>query len=302
LITRALIVLSFLVRIGLLRAETVYLYPSADTSIVQAFPANNFGGNEFFNSGTTQNYTTNRGLLKFEVATALPRNAKIIAATLTVEVVGTPVDGDMPSSFGLHRMLFDWGEGDKAGHPPEQPFLGDPATIGEATFLDRAAFTTNAWHAPGGATGVDYVTEFSSDTFVYGINFSPYTFESTPRLVSDVQQWLQGPNFGWMFISQVETNNFTARRFASREDPYRAPLLVIDYFVPQIDHVVVQNGVAAVTFMVHPGFVYRLRSCSGLSGTPWETVTNIPAQVTAVPVTINDPVTTAARLYTLVVE
>jgi len=301
LITRFLFVF-LLVRVGLSGAETAYLFPSADTSIMEAFPINNFGGNEFFNAGTTQNYTTNRGLLKFDVAGTLPRNAKIIAATLTVEVVGTPVDGDTPSSFGLHRMLRDWGEGDKAGHPPQQSFLGQPAAVGEATFFDRAAFTTNSWHYPGAAAGVDYVAEFSSDTFVYGENFSPYMFDSTPQLVSDVQQWLSGSNFGWMLISRAETNNFTARRFASREDPYRVPILAVDYFIPRIDGVTVQNGVVAITFPVQPGFVYRLQSCDRPGYAPWETVANVSAQSAVVSVTINDPVTTASRLYTLTVE
>ena len=269
---------------------------------MEAFPANNFGGNEFFNAGTTQNYTTNRGLLKFDVAGRLPRNAKIIAATLTVEVVGTPVDGDTPSSFGLHRMRRDWGEGNKAGHPPQQSFLGQPAAAGEATFYDRAAFTTNSWHYPGAAAGVDYVAEFSSDTFVYGENFSPYLFDSTPQLVSDVQQWLSGPNFGWMLISLAETSNFTARRFASREDPYRAPILAIDYFVPRIDRVTVQSGVAAITFSVEPGFAYHLQSCERLKNDSWQTLINISAQSAPVLVTIHDPITTTTRLYTLAVE
>src|SRR6266404_3180413 len=124
-----------------LRAETITLTPVADTSLLEAFPTNNFGGNEYFNSGTTQNYTANRGLLKFDLAAALPPNAKITAVTLTLEVVRTPVDGDNPSTFRLHRLLRDWGEGNKRGHPPQQSGLGQPATTNEATFLHRFAFT-----------------------------------------------------------------------------------------------------------------------------------------------------------------
>src|SRR5262245_1386793 len=86
-------------------AESVTITPSADTALLQHYPSNNFGGMQWFNSGTTQIYTTNRGLLKFDVAAHVPRGAQILSASLVVEVVGQPVDGDTPNSFELHRLL-----------------------------------------------------------------------------------------------------------------------------------------------------------------------------------------------------
>jgi hypothetical protein len=284
-------------------AETLFLYPSADTSIMEAFPGNNFGGNEFFNSGTTQNFTTNRGLLKFDIAEVLPAKAKILAVSLTLEVVGSSVAGDLPSSFVLHRLLQDWGEGNKAGHPPQQPYLGQPATDGEATFLYRFA-STNQWDTPGASPGVDYVAEFSADTFVYGENFSPYTFDSTERLVADVEHWIAhtNENFGWMLISRDETNDFTARRFASREDPPRAPLLTVEYFVPRITHISLTNDAASIKFTAQPGFTYRLESLQDPGCSSWLTVSNIPRQDAAIEINILDVLTPPARLYRLVVE
>ena len=90
---------------------------------------------------------------------------------------------------------------------------------------------TASWAAPGGLAGTDYVTQFSSDTFIYGTAFSPYVFDTTPRLVTDVQGWLDQPgqNFGWMLRTQSEQEIFSARRFASREDGLRAPQLWIDF-------------------------------------------------------------------------
>jgi len=296
-------VLILLTSIAQLPAETAYLNPSADTSIMQAFPFNNFGGNEYFNSGTTQNYTTNRGLLKFDIAGALPPHAKVTAVTLTVEVVGSPVDGDTPSTFTLHRMLRDWGEGNKAGHPPQQPFLGQPATDGEATFLYRYAGTPDPWEMPGGAPDIDYVAVPSSDTFIYGVFFSPYVFDSTPQLIADVQSWAANPaeNFGWMLICRDETNNFTARRFASREDPFQSPILTIDYFVPRVDAITITDNMVSIRFAILPGLGCRLESKTP-GDLEWESVTNIPPQETTADVIATDSLTGNSRIYRLVVE
>jgi hypothetical protein len=267
---------------------------------MEAFPTNNLGGNEYFNSGTTQNYTTNRGLMKFDVAGALPANARITYVTLTVEVVRGPVDGDAPSNFGLHRVLRDWGEGNKSGHPPQQAGLGQPATTNEATWFHRFAFTTNTWASPGGAPDIDYVSAASSETFVYREDFSPYVFDSTAQLISEVQSWLDHPesNFGWMLRTDAERNNFTARRFASREDPSRAPLLAVDYTVaPMIEQVSVGAGMIAFRFRAVAGRAYAVEYCEALNVDTWSVLTNIPPLTEAATVTISDSVGHARRFY-----
>jgi hypothetical protein len=51
-------------------------------------------------------------------------------------------------------------------------------------------------------------------------------------MIHDLQFWLDNPtnNYGWMFITEGEDTPFTARMFASREDPNGgAPVLFIDY-------------------------------------------------------------------------
>lgn len=209
------------------KADTVYLRPSADTTLHEYFPDNNLGAQIHFNAGTTQNGPRTRGLMAFDIAAAIPPGSTINSVSLTLEVVGQPVDGDAPSNFGLHRMLVGWGEGAGSGNPP---FLGRPAMPGEANWTHRLAGST-PWAAPGGLAGVDFMAQFSSDTFIYGVNFSPYLFDTTARLVADVQLWLDQPaqNFGWMLLTQSENEIFSARRFASREDPFRAPQLLIDF-------------------------------------------------------------------------
>ena len=165
--------------------------------------------------------------MQFDLTGLIPAGAIINSVALKVEVTRTPVDGDAPSNFLLHRMLAGWSEGTGNGDPP---MLGQPALPGETTRNERRAGLASRG-APGGLAGVDYAAAWSGEQFVYGLNFSPYTFASTPGLVSDVQLWLDHLelNFGWMLRTQDQTTNFSARRFASREDPFRAPILEIDF-------------------------------------------------------------------------
>src|SRR5437588_12887492 len=77
----------------------------ADTTLSENWPSNNFGGMTFANAGTTQNFTRNRALFKFDVAASVPAGSKIKSASLVLEVVGKPQDGYNFADFGLHRML-----------------------------------------------------------------------------------------------------------------------------------------------------------------------------------------------------
>lgn len=221
----------------LCRAETLGLYPVGDTTLIEPQPNYNNGGQLWLNAGTTQNYPRMRGLLQFDTS-ALPANAIIENVTLTLEVVGQPRDGFNTGVFGLHRMLTSWGEGTKVAAEEGSPGLGAPATAGEATWNDRFALMNMPWAAPGGLAGVDFSSAISSTIDVYGTGDSPYTFPSETGLIEDVQYWVQHPelNHGWMLKDLSEAENFTARRFATRESDF-APLLQIEYSIvpePQV--------------------------------------------------------------------
>jgi hypothetical protein len=209
------------------RADTVTLHPSADTSLHENFSGNNLGAQAWIPAGTTQNGPHTRGLVQFDFTGLIPAGSIINSVSLTFEVTGVPVDGDAPSNFLLHRMLVGWNEGAGSGSPP---MLGQLALPGETTWNERVAGSAS-WGAPGGLAGVDYAAAWSGEQFVYGLNFSPYTFASAAGMVADAQLWLDHPelNFGWMLRTQDETANFSARRFASREDPFRAPILEINF-------------------------------------------------------------------------
>ena len=126
------------------RADTVTLRPVADTTLIETAPNNNLGGQPFANSGTTQNFTKNRALFRFDVS-AIPTGAQVDSVSLAFEVTRQPVDGYAPADFGLHRMLVSWGEGAQTTANPGSPGQGAPASPGEATWLARFAQTGPNW-------------------------------------------------------------------------------------------------------------------------------------------------------------
>ena len=286
----------------LVRSESVTLTSVADTTLIETEPGNNLGGAVIVNSGTTQNFTRNRGLFRFDFTGQIPPGSRITKADFVVEVTGQPKEEQNASSFGLHRVLKPWGEGDKTSPDPIHPGLGAAATAGEATWTHRFAFTTNLWAVPGGAATNDYVPELSAESFVYGLGDSPYTFVSTPRLVADVQAWVDDPatNFGWMLICQSEEVNFTARRFASREDAGREPDLVIEYVPPRIDLPAVSNGQFTFAFAAQSNQSYTVEFLPSLSqSNNWSTLTNFAAQAAATNFIVFDPITDRQRFYRL---
>src|SRR5438034_1216933 len=95
-----------------LHAATAILSPVADTTLLRINPNNNLGGEPTLVSGGTADALTNRALLKFDIAGAVPDNATIQSLTLTLTVVKVnPNQPPPPSPFRLHRLLRDWGEG-----------------------------------------------------------------------------------------------------------------------------------------------------------------------------------------------
>jgi hypothetical protein len=287
------------------RSDVVVLNPAADTTLIGAAPNNNNGGQIFVNAGVTQNGPTNRGLFRFDIAAGVPAGSKITRAELTLEVVHQPpTDGYKEAAFDLHRLLEPWGEGSKTNSsspPSPNPGLGEPATTNEATWNARFAFTTNLWAVPGAAATSDYVPAVSSSQFVYGLVNSPYTFESTPLMIADVQLWLDHPgnNFGWILKADDEGVKWTACRFGSREDPQNAPLLTVEY-EPGIDQVQVSGNQFTLTFAAQAGQSYTVEFRDSLTvGSGWSMLTNIGPQPMTTNIAVSDAIRPGQRFYRL---
>src|SRR5215211_7466597 len=134
--SRLLCALTALLLISAAKADVVLLNPSADATLHEIAPENSSGGMEFFIAGTTQNRTKNRALLQFDIASLIPAGSIINDVTLSIDVIRQPGCGFEVSSFGLHRMLRSWGEGDTV--PIDNVGgMGGPAQVGDATWIYR---------------------------------------------------------------------------------------------------------------------------------------------------------------------
>jgi hypothetical protein len=133
-------------------ADTATFRASADTSLFEPNPGNNLGAATLA-SGETANAGLTRAILRFNLTTNIPAGAKINSVRLTVRVTKVP-PGQLSSTFGLHKLLKDWGEGRRTGD------RGQAAAAGDATWTMRMAPST-PWGVPGGQSGVDYISAAS---------------------------------------------------------------------------------------------------------------------------------------------
>jgi hypothetical protein len=276
-----------------LPAAQITLASSADTCIFEASPFNNAGGHFNMAAGATASGPVTRGLLKFDLAGILPASATVTSARLNVTVVRTPF-APQDSIFAVHRILADWGEGNKTGNS------GAAATAGEATWEARKSPTT-FWSSPGLGAGTDYATTPSSTVFVQGL--ATYLFPSSAEMVADVQAWLAAPanNFGWLLLSRDEATDSTARRFASREDPFNAPRLTIDYeeSAPplRIEQTRLSGDQFKFEFTARAGKEYVVERRGSVEAGAWTVITNVPMQTAGSTVVICDGLTNRAGFY-----
>jgi hypothetical protein len=261
--------------------DAVSIIPVADATLVGTAPSNSMGGAEWILAGTIQNGPTNRALLRFDVASAVPAGSKITSAKLVIAAI-KQTTAEIPAgvTYGLHRMLTSWGEGTV---PAVSPGQGAPAEAGDATWTTRF-FPTNAWSVGGGGQGTDFVEAASSTAYISTLGI--FEFEVTYELIADVQLWLENPgtNFGWMLKSESEEVRFSARQFASREsaDPDIAPRLDIEYTLPPvIFDTRLTNGAIEFSFPAEYANSYSVQARTALGGTnTWATVTNFGLTLT----------------------
>ena len=202
-------------------AEEVIVVPAArDATLVESATGAlaNGSGPAIFAGRTGQTADARRrALLAFDVASAVPAGARIVAAELVLEL--TPSNPE-PAWIGVYRVLADWAEGPSSAAGGG----GAAARPGDSTWL-HAVNPDRFWAIAGG----DFAGEPSAAASV--AEPGPYRFESA-RLAADVQSWLDRPgdDFGWILVGD-ETRPSTVKRFASREAgaPTLAPTLVLRF-------------------------------------------------------------------------
>jgi hypothetical protein len=218
-----------------IKAVIVTIGASGDTTIFQNAANNSYGGGPGMFVGTDGTSTPRRGLIKFDIASAVPAGAIITDVQLTLTLaMGGPNADTTPRTISLYRATADWGEGTfGTGSTIAGSGNGLAGSAGDATWNARHFDSVSPvnWTTPGG----DASASASASTTV-AQTLTPYIWLSTPALTADVQGWLDFPssNFGWLIRSGSESAARTFRAFWTREasDPLLHPQLQITY-VPE---------------------------------------------------------------------
>lgn len=207
--------------------ESVIIEPGRDATLIE-HPEGalaNGSGPFFFAGRTNQSQNgTRRALLFFDLEAALPDDAILVSASLTLFLAPS---NPGPRAITVHRVLADWGEGASASAGGG----GAPAETGDVTWI-HTFFDSEFWVRPGG--------QFVSRPSARGVVDAPgfYRWTSAPLLVRDVRLWQAAPhrNLGWILMGD-ETTPQTSKSFASREhpDPSFRPVLEITYRRPAED-------------------------------------------------------------------
>lgn len=189
------------------RAETIVVPADRDTTLIEdpEGALSNGSGPVFFVGRTNQGPgSIRRGLLRFDVASALPPHAVLESVTLRLTAFpGNP--GASP--VRIYRVLADWGEGASFSTGGR----GAPSEPGDATWI-HTFYDTEFWEYAGG----QFVGRASAALEVDGPG--AYDVASTPKLLADVRLWAAAPsrNFGWILIGD-ETRPQSVQPFAARE-------------------------------------------------------------------------------------
>lgn len=203
--------------------QTVVITAARDNTLYQSETgAVSNGAGEHFFVGQTQNGQLRRGVMAFDLTEAVPTNATIVSATLSLNMSKTS-GGE--TAVSLHTTQQDWGEG--SSNADGQEGAGAAAAAGDATWL-HTFFNSSSWNQPGG----DF-DEIPLATTMVGGN-GRYQWQSV-ELTDAVLSWYTNPldNFGLMLIGNEDTPS-SAKRFDTRENsnPNNLPTLTITYTIP----------------------------------------------------------------------
>lgn len=201
-------------------AEVVDI-PAAQDSTLYEEPFGTLanGAGEYFFAGRTDVGLIRRGVIRFDIASAIPDGSVITGATLTLHMSRTNTG---PQFVSLHRAAASWVEG--ATDAPGEEGTGWPTEFDDVTWAHRL-YDTLLWANPGG----DFEPASSATTLVGGIDHYLWGGDG---VAADVAAWAADPaaNFGWAILGDEEFI-LTAKRFDSRSNPAAEfrPSLRIEY-------------------------------------------------------------------------
>jgi hypothetical protein len=111
---------------------TIYVLPSADTTVYQLLPCQNFYLRPRMLAGTHCNQSLAYMLLRFPVGAALPLGATLVDASLVLNFTRAHRTSSQ-TEYGLYRVLSDWSAA-RVTWLTRPPFDGTPATTFPSPF------------------------------------------------------------------------------------------------------------------------------------------------------------------------
>lgn len=210
-------------------ADVIVLQSVQDNTLIQVASAdvqqfsNGIGPNLFVGrNNQALGLAFRRGLILFDVSSAVPAGSVVTSASLTMQATISP---GLEDTVRLHRLQSPWGEGPSFATGGQ----GAPAQPPDATWF-YSLYPSSFWSSPGG----DFVATASASTLVSAVGL--YGWSTTPSLVADVQSWLDDPSgdFGWMLLGG-ETQAGNVHAFATREGvPGTSPPRLTIEFAPGV--------------------------------------------------------------------
>jgi len=208
---------------------SVELEPSQDSTIYDESDIKSNGVGEFLHIGRTNMGAIRRTLIQFDVASAIPADARVVGAQLTMTLDLTVA---LPEDITLNRVVESWTTG--LSDAPGGEGNGAIADQDDVTWRYRSYDITDPNASPQWAVlGGTFVPTVSA-TATVGVTPGETTTWSSAQLVQDVQSWLDGSadNFGWILIGDEEAIP-TAKRMISGDnaDASARPVLRVTYAV-----------------------------------------------------------------------
>src|ERR1043166_1421556 len=144
---------------SVLRAAQITIPASRDNTLYESATGSlsNGAGQYLFSGRTSQlSGSIRRGLMRFDIAAAVPAGSTINSVTLTLHCSSSASGVELHT---LHRASMDWGEGSSDATGAEGQ--GIAATTGDATWL-HTFYPTSFWATAGG----DFAASSSADAMV----------------------------------------------------------------------------------------------------------------------------------------
>jgi hypothetical protein len=248
---------------------SVTLTPVADATLYQdtAGRLANGAGDRMIVGRPGAGTDLRRGILRFDVSSAIPANAQIDSVTLQLTQLNS---SSSAQDLQLRRVLQPWTEGTlNAGEDFEAGLAENPLLPTGSVTWRFTSYRTTSWLRQGGL----FEDNPSDEQTIR--QPGAYTFSSV-QMANDVRAWRSSPGsqYGWVILPSDETASTDTPWFATREaaDVESHPQLTIEYSVVTNHPPTVQNSLSDQFLFTEQPFSYTVPADTFLETDPNQTL------------------------------